>query len=226
MKKLLAIACVLAMTAPVFADFAVEASQNATVQPAGNRSVDYYFNIEGSSNGSYASYGGMRFDTAAVKAYYDGEYGAGNWYVTDVSLELTQNNSGFTTNGDVDIYWSGDDVTTMAPGATTGGHWPLLDGDNDFTPLEYVDSYYFTEVSTGYVESHNINHANVFAEIENGELLTVILNDADANVAATYSGYTNTSVPGAPTIVVSALPEPASLALLAIGGLALIRRRR
>ncbi|MCP5279940.1 MAG: PEP-CTERM sorting domain-containing protein [Thiobacillus sp.] len=239
MNKLVLISALLASVGVQAAQAAsVEAFANATVQPAGPRtgsSGTNYFNIEGSDNGGFASYGVARFDLAAMKADFDALYGAGGWRVDNVVLELTQSNAGFTTDGGVQIYFTGDDAVSIANDGTSPLSHPFA---GDFADALLVKSYAFTEIGSGTVENHTLYLAggangagglSLAANILADNLVTLALVDADAAVAATYAGHTNSSYAG-PTLSVSvaAVPEPETYALMLAGlGLvgALARRR-
>jgi hypothetical protein len=54
----------------------------------------------------------------------------------------------------------------------------------------------------------------------------VIFNRAESNDDAIRSRENNTGDPGSDSITLTVAPEPASLGLLALGGLMLLRRRR
>lgn len=216
----------------------MEALANATVQPAGVRSGSSglaFFNVEGSDNGSFASYGAVRFDLSAVRSQLNAQFGAGGWVVDSVQLLLTQSNAGFTTDGLVDIYFSASDTVSLTPPS------PLTYGGfaTDFAGATLAMGYAFTEFASGYVETHTLfsrggsNSAGgnaIAADVLADEFTTLVLRDASAGVAATYAGHSNFSYSG-PTLAieaVAAVPEPATSVLLLCGAgvVAAARRRR
>ncbi len=232
MKKMLVFALVLAVCSPVMAgsNFSAGAIGNAIVQPGGNRDADYALNIEGANNGSFASYGVVRFDSAGLLNVIEAAF-PGGYEIQSISLEVTQWNAGFTTNGQVDLYFTEDDTTSLAPGVNSGQTYPW--SATDFAPHQMLSSYNFVEVASGHTESHVLYDINspdaastaLLNDFLNDSLLSVALVDADANVAATYAGYTNFNYDGPALVVNAIVPEPATLGLLACGFLAVIRKR-
>lgn len=221
----------------------VEANANATVQAGGPRSGGSglaFFNIEGSGNGNFASYGVARFDLSAMKAGNDTLWGADGWKVVSIFLDLTQSNASFTTDGAVDVYFTDDDTTSIAAGSSPL-KYPFA---GDFADASKIMGYDFFEIGSGTVESHElfsaagVNSAGALAlaaDIESSDnLVTLALIDADAAVAATYAGYTHSTFTG-PTLSVivspniTPVPEADTWAML-IAGLGLVgfaaRRRR
>lgn len=237
MKLNLAVAA-LSLVAAVHSPWAaeVEASQNATVQPGGIRtggSGINFFNVEGSSFGSFASYAVARFDIGMLKAGFDTQYGIGGWRLDSVALQLTQSNASFTAAGDVQVLFTADDsVSLVAPSPLTH---PFAGDFPDALPLL---SYRFTEVASGSTETHGLYSRSggnlaggmaLAAHIGTSDLVTLALVEGDAGVAATYAGYNNSSYAG-PTLAinVSAVPEADAVALMlaGLGGVMLIARRR
>ena len=134
----------------------VEAYAVATVQAGGPRtgsSGTNYFNIEGSNNGSFASYGVARFNLGAMKSNFDAQYGVGGWVVDSVVLELVQSNASFTANGNVGIYFSQDDAVSIA---NTGGSPLAYPFGGDFPDAELISSFAFAKVATGTLENHTL----------------------------------------------------------------------
>ena len=73
-----------------------------------------FFNIEGSDFGRFASYGAARFDLAGIKSEFDAQLGAGLWVVDSIALQLTQSNASFTAAGAVDVFFTADDLASLA----------------------------------------------------------------------------------------------------------------
>jgi len=214
----------------------IEAFDNATVQPGGPRSGTSgksFFNIEGSDNGSFASYGVARFDAAAIRQALDASFGAGLWVIDTIHLQVTQSNASFTSDGPVSIHFTGDDATSIASGTSPLAH-PFA---GDFADAQMVSSYVFTEVSSGATESHllwmrgsaNTAGGDAFRnDLLTTNVTTLALVDDSSSVAATYAGFSNSTYAG-PTLVVMAapVPEPESVVLMLAGlGLILLARHR
>ena len=206
----------------------VEVAVNGTVQPApfGTRAGangDAFFNVEGTINGTFASYGGLRFDISSVASTFNTTFGTNNWHVSRAYLFLQQSNAGFTSPfGNVRIYWSNQDAVNFTPGTPT----TIFENfETDFADRETVLDYTFTkgtaitfgtQAGTGTVESHllfdetgtnSIGGANTANEINSaaGDLTLALSPDQDIFVAATYAGRTNFTWRG-PSLVVFAAP--------------------
>lgn len=239
MKKLsaLSLSLVLCMAAQAVADVVpVEAFNNATVQPAGPRpgaNGKNFFNIEGSVNAAFASYGVARWDVSAAFAQFDSSYGAGNWTIDLVQLELTQSNAAFTHSGNVRIGHTDDDTTNIEPAPASPLTYPIA---GDFADNTAVLDYFFPttgNINTGQVDSYTlfdalgVNSAGglaLAADLSLEPFITLTLEELQSDVAATYAGFSHNSLAG-PTLVITATPEPATIALLGFGVLAMFRRR-
>lgn len=201
MKKSMVILAVAFLAAAGWASAqqteSVFSNQTGTIQPTGPRppaNGDRFINIEGSNNGAFASYGVLRWDVSGAKANFDASFGAGNWTVTKIELALTQDNAAFTTDGFLDILFTEDDVTD-AKTAASPLQYPFNDPNpaGDLQPNVLVVGYIFIEGTTGQVDvielfNGGTQGAEVAADIEGDSTVTIVLNDADPAVAATYRG--------------------------------------
>lgn len=184
------------------------ADETATVQPGGPRppcNGDRFFNVEGVNNGTFASYGVLRFDVNDMKAAFNALYGAGNWSVTSVSVDLTQEVAAFSLDGFIDWYYSTDDTTDVK--TSDGGlTYPFFDGGVPDLPVEFITQTFFSKSATGNVDTIDLSSsAPLKADIANdaGGIVTVVINEGDPDVAATYRGQDSFLTRRPPTLVVT-----------------------
>jgi hypothetical protein len=199
---------VSATFAPVHADpISVEALDNATVQPAGPRagsSGKAFFNVEGSANGTFASYGVADFS-----------YGSLPFPVTAVNsarLVLIQSNAGFSTTGDVSF--AVDESATLADiqpgtsplafdGAEPGTATDVSQGDLTLLNLGGGPFSYVLGL-TGDVNNYDFTldaatEAELVARLNGGATIRIVVGTGAATVAATWAGATNSTFAG-PTL--------------------------
>lgn len=199
--------CLVVVLAGNAAEQSVVAFENGTIQPGGPRQGslgEAFFNIEGSDNGDFASYGLARFDVSGIKDQFNSDFGADNWTLQSAELLLTQANAGFTRDGLVDAFFTADDDTEQFLLS-----YPF---NGDFPDAELIVSYEFVEVATGEIETHLLydrSAANTDGglalkdHIQSSDVVTLALVDAEPTVAATYAGFSNNTSAG-PTLRLTA----------------------
>ncbi|WP_353566840.1 PEP-CTERM sorting domain-containing protein [Haloferula sargassicola] len=211
------------------ATVAVEAFNNATVQTGGPRSGSSgkaFFNIEGSSNGTFASYGVADFTVGSLGAVTG---------ITSATVSLTQSNASFTTDGSLELFLDASPTLSNIESGTSplafdgsdpGTDTDAGDGDLVLIPLGTVS---FTQTATGDVDVFNLAlsplaEAELLTRLNTSDTIRVVFGTGDATVAATYAGYSNTTYDG-PTLTLTYVPEP-STGLLAAGALGLLFLRK
>ncbi len=172
-------------------EVAASAEESGTIQQGGPRGPcngDRFFNVEGLNNGTFASYGVLRFDMGEVISTLDAAYGAGNWTTTNVSVKLPQEVAAFSLDGFVDWYTSTDDTTDVK---TTGGGltYPFIENSIPDLPVEFITQTFFTPGVTGDVDTVDLGAGPDVTDIWPVDgFFTIVVNEGDPDVAATYRG--------------------------------------
>lgn len=215
----------------------VEAFNNATVQPAGPRAGangKNFFNIEGSNNlPNNASYGIARWDVSAAFTQFDTTYGPGNWTIDSVQLQLTESNAAFSHAGMIRIGHTDDDSVNIEPAPASTLTYPIT---GDFPDSSAVLDYNFPttgNVNTGTIDTYTLFDSSISntvgglalaADLNAEPFVTLTFEELQPDVAATYAGFGHNTLAG-PTLVITATPEPGTIALLGLGMLAVLRRK-
>jgi hypothetical protein len=212
----------------------LEAVDNATVQAAGPRpgaAGKNFFNMQGSANNQFASFGVADFDLGAVPPL-----GFTATDVTNVTLSLTQANAGFSAPGDVSVFLTDKTGVNIQPGSSIAfqaGNNGAAAVDSAFNPLTLLGTGNFGttgNVNSGTVDVYNLSFSGtgldyLLTQLNTGGTLRLVLATTAAGTSATYAGFSNSNFDG-PTLSFTAIPEPASLALLGLGSLLIAGRRR
>jgi len=205
---------------------------------AGNASSNYgaagglSVAASGLAKGELQSY--MKFDTSSAKSAFDTTFGAGNWTVQSVTLQLTAaspNNPIFNSSaaGQFSATWIPDDSwtegtgTPSAPGSTgvTFNAQPSLAG------AVGLGTFSFSGTTSGQT-IYTLSLASGFAaDVSGGNLVSLHLLAADSVISGVFYSVNNTTVANRPVLSITAVtPEPATLALLAVGSLLAARGKR
>jgi len=212
--------------------------EDSIVQPGGVRTtnggttlVDYFFNAEGSSNNSFASFAPVDFSVPSGAHIL-------STGVT-LTLKLTEDNAAFTTPGMLDILLATDTTTNIGLGSPlafqtsslphgvgTQLNNPAVLGSFSFPTSGNVNSGQVDTITltpTGAQLTYLVNQVNTNGDIR------LVLAPADANVAATYGGIGNSSFAG-PQLTITdssdAVPEPATVFLSLVGIVSVLLLKR
>lgn len=221
-----ALAGLVCLSTQARADLVTTAIDNATIQPGGPRSGTNgkrFFNMEGSVNGSFASYGVIDFKFAAAPAQPA---------FTALTLALFQSNASFTANGGLNFYLDTNTTADIQPGtspllyAGTGEGTSTNVANGQLTLLS-LGAGAFTQATNGAEDDFTFALSPSLAailktDVQNNAIVRLVVTPGTAGVAATYAGATNTTperltLTTAVTAPPTATPEPASIAILALG---------
>jgi hypothetical protein len=224
-----------ALTAPAHAA-SVTAFADSIIQPGGPRTtnggttlVDYFYNMEGSGNGQFASFAPADFSGLHLGISSLGQ-------LAQFQLVLTEDNAAFSTPGNIGVFLSTDTTTNIGLGSPLTFQAAALPQGlgtqlNNAVANGPLGTFFFPTQGSGNSGQHDtINllpglsslssgaRTALLAALNNGGTIRLVVAPEDAAVAATYAGIGNTTFPnGAPLLVAAAVPEPSGLILLGLG---------
>lgn len=198
------------------------AAQTGTIQAGGPRtgsSGDNFFNIEGSANVGFESYGVARWNLTQLKTDLNLAYGVGNWNITQVELVVSHSDAAFTVDGDIRLFYTADDTTDIKTAGSPLA-WPFENtpGTPDLAVVlaSPLVNYTFVEcgctgqedVYTVYTTGDGAQRLALANDIENAadSSLTLVFVDVSAAVAATYRGQVDSGTANPPELRVTAVP--------------------
>jgi len=183
------------------------ASETGTIRidgPRGGTGGDRFFNIQGGTGTGFEAYGVARWDFTDIRDEFDTLF-PGGWQVTELALEMTQDNADFTSDGFLVVYYSTDDTADIKT-ALSDLFYPFFDDGTGNPQLPLGDpnpilEYLFFETATGDIDRYDqaggpggtVEALDLIdalkADIESEDLLTLVfVDDDDAGVTATYRG--------------------------------------
>jgi hypothetical protein len=213
-------------SATVRADtYAALAFDNATIQPNGPRPFSNgknYFNMEGSSNNNFASFGVADFNSSVLVNGSGSTVPSPPTGVNGISITLTQANASFTNTGNLNFYLVEDTTTSIQPADAavlfdpTDPNGEGLNGQ--LAPVHFLGSGTFTQSDNGTMDVYSFPSdptvgldpalvAYVLSVFQipvvtnpdgstTGGTFRVVITPADPTVAATYAGFSNTLYQG------------------------------
>jgi hypothetical protein len=226
-----------AVSSPKAEAASVAASADSIIQPGGPRTtnngttlVDFFFNAEGSVNGSNASYAVADFSGLHLGITSLSQ-------LSSLSLTLTQANAAFTANGTVGVYLSTDTTTNIGLGSpitfqSASSPTGLGTQLNNALGNALGTSFAFVQAANGHQDVLNLlpnvsglsaaSQSFLLNALDNGSDIRLVVAAEDASVVATWAGIDNTSAPGNNpppilTATATAVPEPSSVISMGLG---------
>ena len=199
----------------------------------------------GSTKGEIQSL--LKFDLATAKASFDTTFGAGNWFVDSIILQLgtsvgaqgaQPNNPIFNTvnAGLFKVDWLANDSWVEGTGTPA---IPTTDGVTFSALASLIGAADETLGTFTYTPVGNTNppavppatyalsiQTSFLADVTAGNIVSLRAYAGDAGVSYFFNSRTFVTAANWPTLLVSAVPEPGASALLACGAAAWLARRR
>ena len=184
-----------------------EASDNATVQVAGPRtgtSGKNFFNVEGSINGNFASYGVADFVFGVQPFTVVG--------INSATLHLTESNAAFSFTGpfvlSLDKKAALSDIQPVTSplnfdGVDPGTGADVIAGDLDLLAIG-GGPFVYSVTATGTVDNYALvldaaTKAEIISRLNSVGTIRLVVGTAANNLAATWAGFSNATLAG-PTL--------------------------
>lgn len=170
----------------------------------------------------------LQFNLAAAHNAFDAQFGAGSWTVQSVSLQLTaspHNNAIYNpiAAGQFNVSllqnnsWVEGTGTAGAPTANGISFNSLQNTYINNAADQALGTFSFGGTSSG-ANSYSLDlSAGLLADLLAGSDLSLRLFAADNNVSYLFNSRANSSIPGRPTLIINAIPEPSSFVLCLLG---------
>jgi len=188
-------------------------------------------------NGEFQSV--LRFDTAGIRNSLDATFGAGAWSIDAISLRLSSSPHSNAIYNEIapglfsvslmqNNSWVEGSGNASAPGATGITYNSLQAVYINPGADRALGTLGFTGGSSG-VNNYGLNlDPALISDIQNGSQLSLRLSAADDSLSYLFSSRAATSSDNRPQLIVSAVPEPGTIAIFGLGAIALFvaQRRR
>ena len=186
-------------------------------------------------NGEFQSV--LKFDLAGVRNSFNAQYGAGNWSVQSISLQLTSSphNNSIYNNVAAGLFgvslmqnnsWVEGTGTASTP-ATNGITFNTLQSTfiNNATD-QALGTFSFNGGTSG-ANAYSLGLSpGLTADLFHGDEISLRLFAADNNVSYLFSSRSATPASAGPELIISIVPEPTSLELVALAlGILWLQRR-
>jgi hypothetical protein len=178
------------------------------------------------TKGEFASV--LKFDLSVATSALDTAYGAGNWTVESILLELTvvvPNNVNFNANaaGTLSVDWLATDswIESGASSITWSGLPALLSGGSQSMGVLAFDG------GLGTTQKALTGNVGFMTDLTSGGIATIYLNAAsDPNLSLTMNSRNFGTPETRPALIITASPEPGRTMLLLLGTTLMSLRRR
>ena len=213
---------------PVADAFVTSAQPDSNYGGAGALSVA----ASGLPKGEFQSV--LRFDASSAKASFDATFGAGQWLIQNVTLRLTAaypSKDLFNTSagGQFTIEWMQNDSwvegtgTPGTPGTTgiTFNTLPSFLSGND----QSLGQFNFDGATSGSTTYTLEPASNFLSDLSGGNLVSMRMLAANSTMSGLFNSRSFGTQAYRPLLSITAVPEPVTLSLLAVG-LVYLRRCR
>lgn len=176
----------------------------------------------GTTNGQFASL--MKFDLAVATTALDTAYGAGNWTIDSILLELTAvvpNNVTFNANaaGAIDVDWLATDSWTESGITWSGLPAVVSGGSQSMGSLAYNGGL-------GTTQYELTSTAGFVNDLTTGGIASLQLSaTSDANASLVINSRNFGTAASRPALIITASPEPGRVLLIFLGLTVILARR-